>query len=125
MAGFENIKNSPRITTIYSKQKQKDKFSMFSVLSNKSNMRQYFCQNFLGLLLVNDLNFPLPPSPTKKTFGHPCTIFFFFHCFSLSFCQKFKIKFHPLQQKKASYATDQSNSSKLVHVFFRSKSNIS
>ena len=44
LACFENIKSSPRITTIYSKRKQKDKFSMFNVSSYKSNMRQYFCQ---------------------------------------------------------------------------------
>ena len=73
LAACENIKNLLRITAIYSKRKQKDKFSMFNVINNKGNMRQYFCQCF-RLLRVIDLKLIPPHPPTKKAFQRPCTM---------------------------------------------------
>ena len=56
---------------------------MFNGISNKSNMRQYFCQCF-DLLPVNDLKLiSLPPLRRKKAVRRSCTIFF--HSFSLLF----------------------------------------
>ena len=75
LAGFENIKNSPIITTIYSKRKQKDKYSTFNLIRYKRNMRQYFCQCF-GLLLVNDSKLIfLPPLQRKKPSDAPAQFF--------------------------------------------------
>ena len=84
MACFENLKNSPRIITIYSKRKQKGKFLMFSVISYKSNTKQYFCQCF-SLLLVNELKLIFLPPLQRRKPSDPAGQFFFFHNFSLLF----------------------------------------
>ena len=83
------------------KQKQKDKFSMFNVITYKSNMRQYICQCF-SLLLVNDLKlifFPLPSLQLKRPSDVPE---FFFPCFSLLFVKDLKLDLRSLAEK-ASY----------------------
>ena len=96
LAAFENVKNSPRITTIYSKRKLRDKLSMFNVIK-----KVYFCQCF-SLLLVNDLKliFLSPPSNKKSL---PTPLHIFFHCLSLLFVKYFKLDFSPAT-KKASHA---------------------
>ena len=66
---------------------------MFNVIINESNMKQYFCQCFITLLLVNDLIFLSPPPPPiqrKKPSDAPAQ--FFFHCFSLLFVKNLKKK---------------------------------
>ena len=71
---------------------------MFSVISYKSNMRQYFCQCFIGVLLLNDLKLIfLSLTPTKKTCDTPTQFFFIVLVF---FCQRFKIRFQLPNREK-------------------------
>ena len=78
LAGFENTKDSSKITTIYSKQKKKDKISMFNVISNNRNIRQYFCQCF-SFLLVNGFTLtPLTLSFNEINLSTPMHIFSLF-----------------------------------------------
>ena len=75
---------------------------MSNVISNKSNMMQYFYQCFSSLLLVNDLKLIPPPPQRKKPSDAPTQCFC--HCFSLLFDKDLTLDFSSPQHKKASYA---------------------
>ena len=70
---------------------------MSNVISNKGNMRQYFCQCSISLLLVNDLRL-IPPLQRKKPSDAPTQ--FLFHCFSVLFVKDLKLNFSPPPNRK-------------------------
>ena len=88
--------NQARLRTFGRFLEQKNKSSMFNVISNKNNMRQYFCHCF-SLLLVNDLKLISRPSNEKKL---STPLHNFFYCFSLLFVKDLKLDFSSPNGKK-------------------------
>ena len=116
LAAFEDIKKPSRITTIYSKRTQKDKLSMFNVITYKSNTGQYFCQCF-SLLLGNDLKL-IPPPLFQRKKPLDASLYNFFFIVLVFFLSKTQNQILAPPNKKTFYALAIEKAAKALFEWF-------